>query len=172
MSTMKQLLEAFNNAKTREQFPIVRFTPRIEEYLETYFDRGMKARVISIREEDKYAEEEGGIMYEVAFDFSEFDEFNKPYEQANYWDGHGEASLTASESGWKPKDSKDTVYFMELGDEENSYFEIIDQNFVTLTVSRNDYTTIVDALDFTIIHASDINFIDLIKVRDYLKKQM
>lgn len=173
MSTMKQLLTAFNNAKTKNEFPVVRFTPHVEE-LETYFDRGMKARVVSISEDDCFPEEEGGIMYKVVFDFSEFDEFNSGLEQANYYDSLGNPVLTATQAGWKPKDGRESIYLMEYGDEENNYFDIDDGSVVSVAFDKEAANAALKAISLAIDANPnhDINIIDLIRANNILANEM
>lgn len=71
---------------------IVAFGPGIEDS-EGYAEPGMRARLITIRIEHS-------DVYVVTFDFSEFADHNRPYEQANYYDKNGVACLNARQAGY------------------------------------------------------------------------
>lgn len=79
--------------------PVVVFNKDIEE-LETYAENGMRARVVSaiLKHDDV-------VMLRV--DYSEFDEFNKQFETASYFNkDDGNPTLTAREAGYYiPQDS-------------------------------------------------------------------
>lgn len=80
--------------------PVVQFGPDVGDK-ESYADTGMRARAISVQKDD-------GEIH-VTFDFAEFDDFNLPFEQSNYFDKAGKPVLTAREAGfYKPQDS---LYF-------------------------------------------------------------
>lgn len=77
--------------------PVVTFTKSIED-CEGYAEANMRARVTGAR----FKHDD---MLVFAMDFSEFDDFNRPLESANYYDKEGAAVLTAREAGYyKPVD--------------------------------------------------------------------
>lgn len=86
----------------------VQFTSKIDD-MESYLEGGMRARIVSIDEEDTHRPDLHDHLYKIVFDYSEFDEFNKNFESANYYDRNGVACLTAREAGMY--DQKDTIYF-------------------------------------------------------------
>lgn len=78
---------------------------------ECYADQYMKARVVGYRYNTGNDTEPSEIVHDIIFDFSEFDEHNQKYEQSNYWDKNGQATLTAREAGYyHPQES---IYFGE-----------------------------------------------------------
>lgn len=87
---------------------VVEFTRGIEDW-ECYADQFMRARVTGYRYNPHNDTEPSEIIHELFFDFSEFEEHNLKYEQNNYWDKNGNATLTAREAGYyKPQES---IYF-------------------------------------------------------------
>ena len=86
----------------------IQFTSKIED-MESYPEKGMRARIVSIDEEDTHMSDLHDHIYKITFDYSEFDEFNKSLESANYCDRKGVACLTARESGMY--ETKETIYF-------------------------------------------------------------
>jgi len=133
MSTFLELKRAFYVAtNTGKAAPVVKFKRRIED-MESYFDQGMAARVSAIRLVERYPEDEGGGLYEVVFDISEFDKHKTALELANYYDEQGVPCLTATESGNKPANGKESVYFMEYGDVNAEYFDIVKEQHLPET---------------------------------------
>ena len=98
--------------------PVIAFTSKIGE-LETIFDGGMKARIksISVHHDN---------IINITFDMTEFDEFNRVYEQPNYWDKNRTATLTAREAGHYPENGREGVYFVET-DECEYYFSFVEE---------------------------------------------
>jgi hypothetical protein len=76
----------------------IQFTSKIEE-IEAYAEKGMRARVVSINEKYTHRPDIHDHVYEIKFDYSEFDEFNKNLESSNYYDRNNVACLTAREVG-------------------------------------------------------------------------
>lgn len=71
--------------------PVVTGQKKVED-LENYMEPGMRARVIgSVLQHDD--------VVKLKLDFTEFDEFNKQFESANYYDRGGQPVLTAREAG-------------------------------------------------------------------------
>ncbi len=81
---------------------------------EVYLEPGMKGRLAGISDRDDE-------IFMLQIDLSEFDEFNKQFESANYFDKNGNACLTARQAGYY-KSPKEEIY---IGyDEEIDFLEI------------------------------------------------
>lgn len=80
---------------------IVKFDKKIENW-EEYAEEGMKAKVIKYSiMEDK--ETDG--LFKIYFDFEPYDDHNRKYESANYYDKNHVACLTAREANfYTPQD--------------------------------------------------------------------
>lgn len=89
---------------------VIEFTKRIEDW-ECYADPHMRARVTGYRYNPDGDTDPDQIIHEVFFDFSEFAEYNKRYEQNNYWDKNGNPTLTAREAGCYTL--KESIWFGE-----------------------------------------------------------
>lgn len=78
--------------------PVVTFGKSVEDQ-ESYLEAGMRGRLVGVlRDEHEYIS--------LAVDLTEFDDFNRQYEKANYYDKSGVARLTAREAGfYKPTES-------------------------------------------------------------------
>ncbi len=72
-------------------FPVVTFTKDIVN-CEGYFEPGMRGRLRSVRNS-------GDDVVIFTVDLSEFEEFNKQFETANYYDKNHVACLNAREAG-------------------------------------------------------------------------
>lgn len=69
---------------------------------EAYPEPAMRATIVSITPHvgnDK-CEDPADLVFEVVVDYSKFDELNKAYEQANYYDQYSRPILTAREAGF------------------------------------------------------------------------
>jgi hypothetical protein len=86
----------------------IQFTSKIED-MGAYPEKGMRARIVSIDEQDTNRPDLHDHLYKITFDYSEFDEFNKGLESANYYDRKGVACLTAREAGMYAPD--ELIYF-------------------------------------------------------------
>lgn len=95
--------------------PVVEFRKGIED-IESYAESGMRARVVGTTEIL-------GKDIKLSFDFSEFDDFNKAFEQSNYYDKKGKPTLTAREAGFYKGVE---TYFFEAQDETDMYFEVVE----------------------------------------------
>ena len=93
-----------------------RVLTEMERVDDSPLDPGMLVRITAIRDEDP-------DCCEVHFDLTEFDERNKPFEQANYHYRHGQPRLTAREAGWYK--AKDSIYLSGVK-ELYKYFEMIE----------------------------------------------
>jgi len=92
----------------------VEFGPRIED-AEAYPEPGMRAMA------KRYSQNEPDVC-RVMFDFAPFDDHNKAFEKANYYDHFGEPTLTAREAGqYKPEDD---VYLTPT-DEMSPWFSVL-----------------------------------------------
>ena len=86
----------------------IQFTSKIE-LMESYPEKGMRGRIVSIDEEYTHMDDLEEHLYKIVFDYSEFDEFNKSLESANYYDKNGVACVTAREAGMYRV--KELIYF-------------------------------------------------------------
>ena len=82
--------------------PVVTFGPRIED-LETSIDANMRGRLLTVTRE-------GDGVFRVTVDLNPFEAYNDRYAKSNYWDGQGNATLTAKQAGYYPKDGIETIY--------------------------------------------------------------
>lgn len=97
--------------------PVVQFGRDIADK-ESYPDAGMRARALSVRKENS------DVLY-IEFDFSEFEAFNLPFEQPNYYDKAGKPTLTARQAGfYRPQDN---LYFDADEDVETSLELVADE---------------------------------------------
>lgn len=78
---------------------VIQFTDKIE-YVEAYPEIGMRARIISVKEQDTDCDDLEEHLYAITFDYSEFDEYNKAFEKSNYYDRNGNACLTARQANF------------------------------------------------------------------------
>lgn len=81
--------------------PVVTFKPPILEQ-EGYLEAGMRGRLVAVSNEP-----DGIVKFRV--DLAEFDDFNRAFESANYFDKAGVPCLTAREAGYY-KDAKESIY--------------------------------------------------------------
>lgn len=98
---------------------------------ESYAEPEMRARVLHIEANNAGYPDLNDHIYTITFDFGEFDEFNKQFENYNYYDHNGVAQLNARQAGYyKPQDriyfSSPELYPFEM------YFKIVDQKTNTL----------------------------------------
>ena len=79
---------------------VIEFGPHVGRDVDVYAEPGMRARLKGFRFHEVYE-------CEVAtFDFSEFEEHNRPLEKAGWYDKDGNPTLTAREAGfYKPQDT-------------------------------------------------------------------
>lgn len=148
MATMNELRRLYENAmREGAPLPAVQFTERVEE-VESYFDNGMRARVVRIERDSEYPPSEGGWMYNVYFSFSEFDTYNKQFECSNYYDGNGVARLTAAEANCKPENGIESLYFMQFGDEDEPYFHLVNEEDVTIRLPDSEARKVVEQAIF------------------------
>jgi hypothetical protein len=114
------------------------------EDLENYCEAGMKAKVTSISLM-RHEEVEQDMVYLVKLDYTNFDDYNRKFETANYYDKLGKPKLTAREAGFYKLE--DTLY---LGSNNifpwNNYFEVehdsISDRMYTRYVNSNTDKTI------------------------------
>lgn len=87
------------------------------ESLESYAEAHMRARIIRARED-------GDDVLVLTLDFTEFDDFNKAFEQANYYDKSGNATLTARQANlYKPHED----YYVHPDYPFSEFFEILSE---------------------------------------------
>jgi len=106
----KELFVAVNNGFR----PIVEFiNDEISEF--TFLDVGMRARLVKMNEEDNFT-------WQCYFDQTEFEEYNEPFMQANYYDKGGQPLLNAKEKGvWEMEEN----FFIS---DYKEFFKIIENN--------------------------------------------
>lgn len=73
-------------------YPIVTFKKGIENQ-EGYPENGMRAQIINVSFSDD-------DLIKLTFNYEHFDEFNKKYESANYYDNNKIPCLTARQKGF------------------------------------------------------------------------
>lgn len=102
------------------------FTSKIEE-MDSYPEKGMRGRIISITEEDTDAADLHEHVYIIKFDYTEFDQFNTAFESANYYGSGRVPCLTAREANMYEPQEK--IYFgsPKLWPFED-YFTLLDEN--------------------------------------------
>ncbi len=101
--------------------PVIEFKKGIED-IEGYAEPGIRARVNG-------AEIKCDELADFSLDFCEFDEFNKSFETANYYDKDGVSRLTARQAGYyAPQDS----YAFDLKGNADLYFEVVEDTSLKL----------------------------------------
>ena len=86
----------------------IRFTDKIEE-MESYPEGGMRARIVSIKSKDTDISDLSDHLYLIEFDYSEYDDFNRLFESANYYGRDQVPNKTAREADHYKK--LETIYF-------------------------------------------------------------
>lgn len=118
---MKTIADLVELLKAGQQ-PVVVFQKDVHDK-EHYAEPGMRARALSATTPDS------DDVLKIVFEFSEFDDFNRPLESSNYYDKSGNPTLTAREAGYfKPTDS---IYY-GLTDPLSDQLEIVDSTSVAL----------------------------------------
>lgn len=84
--------------------------------LETYAEPGMRLTITG-------GDEQHDGVLKLRVSYEDFDEFNKQFESANYFDGNRQPVLTAREAGFYKV--KDTIYVM-ADDEFERFFSTLD----------------------------------------------
>jgi hypothetical protein len=125
----------------------IQFTSKIED-MEAYPENGMRGRVVSIDEQDTHRSDLHDHLYKIAFDYSEFDEFNKSLESSNYYDKNGIACFTARQANmYEPQE---IIYFgsPELWPFED-YFTVLNekQNNLLARFKESGSTNYVEWLE-------------------------
>ena len=95
----KTTLEALRTKCRNGETIIVQFNERCESVMsEACVDDGMKASIMRVEREG--SDDTNRECYNIVFDLSPFDEFNRRFEKAVYYDASGKACLTAREAGY------------------------------------------------------------------------
>lgn len=101
---------------------VVRFTPLFEANISNdhalYAQAGMMATISAISDRQSY--------FEVEFNYSDFEEQNKPLESRDYNDGTGKYVLTAREAGMYH--GFERVSF-DVDEEIEGYFDFVDSEY-------------------------------------------
>lgn len=101
---------------------VIVFNNAIEEK-ESYPEGSMRARILSIHRDNIASSDLMEHVYRIVFDYSEYEDFNRLLETANYYGTDGIPNKTAQEAGHYQ--AVETVYFgsPELDPFEN-YFQL------------------------------------------------
>lgn len=113
MMNLKVLLEMSRNGVK----PVVQFSKGIEE-METIIDGGMRGRFIG------FVEQNDGCI-KLRFEIKEFEAFNVPLMQANYFDKDGNPTQRAIDTNYYPKDGVEEIFWTL---DTQIPLEIIDEN--------------------------------------------
>jgi hypothetical protein len=102
---------------------VIEFGEKIET-LEAYPDAKMRAHLVSVvlQQPDDVAV--------LSVDYSAFDEFNKAFEQSNYFDKGGQPTLTARQAGYYRL--QDNLYVMADDDLEAGILSLLPTNSLAL----------------------------------------
>lgn len=123
----------------------VEFTAKIEEY-EMCADRKMRARIVGVMSDDHEC-------VKVLFDYAPWDLYNRPHENHNYYDKHGDPRLTAREANmYHPTE---WCYF-EAKDDPTKYFTVVDKK-----LQDNRYTVIYQDAENGVMRTSQLETLDL-----------
>jgi hypothetical protein len=76
-------------------------------------DVGMRFEVVSAWKEDEGTEHE---FYGVLLDFTKFEEYNKQFSKANFYDKYGKATLKWHESNFYPNNNKVEIFTHSIDD--------------------------------------------------------
>lgn len=100
---------------------VVEFLPPIVD-CESYAEAGMRAEIVAVapRDEDD--------VQRITFSFENFEDFNKPFESANYFDKKQAPVLTAREAGYY--NPVEVYYFM--ASETIKAFKFVDDKSLAL----------------------------------------
>lgn len=99
----------------------IRFNSLVDE-CEIDFDKGMQAKIISVK---KCKHDE--TIFEILVDFSEFEEINKQFGQANYYDEEQKPRLFWWETNSYPKDKREKIYLDTRTEKYPFPFEIVEE---------------------------------------------
>jgi len=102
----------------------VKFLNKIEQ-MEVNADPNQRARILSITGEYLDSEDKHDHVYIVTFDYSEFEEYNKNFASANFYDKNGNPTLTAHEAGVYKQHEKAYFGSPDIWPFEN-YFTLLD----------------------------------------------
>ena len=100
----------------------VEFGPGIEDF-ECYAEPKMRAHLVAV---DFHQDD----VVLLKFEYSEFDEYNKAFESANYFDKNGEPTLTAREAGYYS--IKEDIYVMAHDDLQAKMLTLLNSSSLAL----------------------------------------
>ena len=112
------------------------------ENFESVIDRLMRARIVCVDPHPQVLADISGLV-KLIFDLSEFDEYNRAFEKANYYDRYGHPTLTARKAGFYPKDGRESIYFGE-DDLVADYFQLIDDPRSNSNVAKDVVTNFME----------------------------
>ena len=138
MTTMQFLSLLAQHHSEGKKGPVVQITQKCEDEMESYFDAGMRARLLEIRDAND------GVV-EFVFDVQEFTDHNIPLEKPNYYDKTGNPCLTAGESGNRPE-KRESIYFdLQIHD---VYLLHVEEDDHVHALDSETHAKIVEALLF------------------------
>jgi hypothetical protein len=144
-ATFREILENAANSNDMRYMGIdVEFTNRIEDY-ESCADRKMRARIVGIM----VANED---CIKINFSYKPWEDYNRQYEQHNYYDKQGEARLSAREAN--VYHSTEWVHF-EIDDAPTTYFAVVDAK------PETKYTVIYSEMHTNIMRTSQLETANL-----------
>lgn len=139
--TTQELVDLFYQKQAEgEKMPTITFASPVFE--EAYLDTGMKANLVDVKIEGKYEHDE--IVYGLFFEWNDFVEENIKKEKADWYDKNGFPCLTASESGNRPLNNRETVYSGSY--HPDSLFIIDEEENYTHVLDKETHKTIIEAL--------------------------
>lgn len=103
----------------------ITFKKAIED-AEEYAEPGMRASIVDIQQDMRHAHcVPAEQIWTITFSFAGFDDINKPFETANYYDKNGNPCLTAREAGqYKEVDT----YYLPGPDGWSDYFSSAEED--------------------------------------------
>jgi len=116
----------------------IRFTNLVKEH-EIDFDAGMMGQIVSVTSDSD-------DVIRLLVDFSNYVEYNKGFEQANYYDEKGEPTLKWSETKGYPKNFRETIYLEADTDRFPPPFEIVEKSVLDFIRSWPQHAQVQYAL--------------------------
>lgn len=114
MITFHDLAEAVRAGKTFD----VELTEMVESQ-ESYADRGMRGRLVNVREEDE-------DVLSFGLDLAPYDAHNDSVAKTNYYDKDGKAVLNGKQAGYYPKDGIERIW-TSADDNLSTMFVLLDE---------------------------------------------
>ncbi|EPZ47695.1 hypothetical protein [Alicyclobacillus acidoterrestris] len=105
--------------------PVIEITQEYDEGA----DIGMRMRALSISIDDP---ESQYACYIIKCDLKEFENYNEPFEKANWYDKNGQPTLKWRETGFYPRDGITELYLNvnDVDDIESALFKVVEENTI------------------------------------------